>query len=204
MSPGNLQPLSVFDFDGTLIHGDSLWSFFALAAGWPQVALASAETVAAFTVQHFLHQDDRAVVDRKTFFKQQMLQRLIAGKRVEDFKQPIAALRDSLRWNETLRQTLQEHYDQGHHIVISSGALDLYLPELVKDLPHHALLCTTIEVDGGLATAVMPDGNCVRQGKAARVTNYIASHGPFGESWGFGNFPDDVPMLNLVRHRIIV
>jgi phosphatidylglycerophosphatase C len=99
---------------------------------------------------------------------------------------------------------LQEHYDQSHHVVIASGSLDLYLPELVKTLPHHALLCTKIEVVNGIATGVMSEGNCVRQGKADHVAAYLKQHGPFGESWGYGNFPDDVPMMNLLRHRVIV
>ncbi len=198
------QPLAVFDFDDTLIHGDSMWTFLALVAGWPQVALAFAETFVHFVWQHFVHQDDRARVDRGTYFKQHMLLRLMAGRSLESLQEPIATLRQGLRWNDTMRRTLQDHYDQGHHVVIASGSLDLYLPELLKDVPHHGVLCTPVDVANGLVTGVMSHGNCVRQGKAERVTAYIAEHGPFGESWGYGNFPDDVPMMNLLKHRVIV
>jgi len=200
----NFPPLAVFDFDDTLIRGDSIWGFFVLVAGWPRVLLAFGEALGLFIVRHFLHQDDRTTIDRGTFFKQQMLNRLIAGKAVEDFKRPVEILKQSLRWNTAMRQTLQDHYDQGHHVVIASGSLSLYLPELVKDLPHHALLCTEIQVENGVATSIMTQGNCVRRGKAERVTAYIAAHDPFGESWGYGNFPDDVPMMNLLKHRVIV
>lgn len=200
----NLQSLAVFDFDDTLIHGDSMWTFFALVAGWPKVAVAFAKAMILFIWEHFLHQTDRTRVDRGTFFKEQMLQRLIAGQTIEMLKPVVAQLRSRLRWNKDMCRTLQEHFDKGHRVVIASGSLNLYLPELVKDLPHHDLLCTDIEVVDGLATGVMYKGNCVRLGKAERIAAYIKEQGPFGESWGYGNFPDDVPMMNLLKYRIIV
>jgi phosphoserine phosphatase len=75
---------------------------------------------------------------------------------------------------------------------------------MVKNLPHHALLCTDVGVGDGVVIGDMPLGNCVRQGKAERVATYMKEHGPFGESWGYGNFPDDVPMMNLMKYRVIV
>jgi phosphatidylglycerophosphatase C len=197
-------PIAVFDFDDTLVHGDSMWTFFAMVAGWPKVGLAFLEAVAQFTWLHFLHKDDRAAVDRGTFFKTYMLQRLLAGRHVSEFKEPIARLREWIRWNDAMRNALQEHYAKGHHVVIASGSLTLYLPDLVKDLPHHTLLCTDIDVVDGVTTGIMSRGNCVRVGKAERVAAYMAEHGPYGESWGYGNFPDDVPMMNLMKHRVIV
>lgn len=199
-----LPPLAVFDFDDTLVHGDSIWPFFVYVAGAPRVILAVALTLAIYAWRWVWDKQDPALADRGTFFKQQMLKRLIAGRRIESFQEPATRLRLGLRWNEKMRATLQEHYDQGHHVVIASGSLDLYLPELIKDLPHHTLLCTNIEISEGRATGIMSLGNCVRRGKAERIATYIAAHGPFGESWGYGNFPDDVPMMQLLRHRFIV
>jgi phosphatidylglycerophosphatase C len=202
--PQEPQPLAVFDFDHTLAEGDSFWTFLALVGGWPRVGVALAEALGLFTWRHFIHQDDRTRIDRGTFFKQQMLTRLIAGKSVESLREAATALHYKLRWNDTIRRALQEHYDKGHRVVIASGSLDLYLPELVKDVPHHALLCTEIEISDGKATDIMKLGNCVRRGKAERVAAYIKDQGLFGESWGYGNFPDDVPMMNLLKHRIII
>ena len=203
-SPTHLPSLAVFDFDGTLIRGDSMWQFLALVAGWPRVLWAFFRVVISYIEHSFVDKEDRATFDRRTFFKQQLLLRLIAGHSIESFKQPIARLLKWVRWIEPMRETLQEHYDQGHHVVIASGALDLYLHELIKDIPHHAVLCTNITVIDGKATASMYGGNCVREGKAERLAAYIEAHGPYGESWGYGNFPDDVPMMNLLKYRIVV
>ncbi len=42
--------LAVFDFDHTLITGDSLWPFLAAVAGWPRALLALAEGVGLFAL----------------------------------------------------------------------------------------------------------------------------------------------------------
>jgi len=198
------QPIAVFDFDHTLIRDDSFFAFLILLTGRVRTGLALLAVAASFAGRWVEDKNDPALADYNTYFKAGLLQRLIAGKTVESLRDPIARLRQALRWNEPVLAELMEHYEQGHHIVIASGALDLYMPELIKDLPHHALLCTSVEVKEAIVTGAMYLGNCVRQGKADRVTRYLADHGPFGESFGYGNYPDDVPMLNLMKHRVIV
>jgi phosphoserine phosphatase len=99
---------------------------------------------------------------------------------------------------------LFDHHAKGHTIVIASGGLDLYLPALVKDLPPCAVICTEMEIKDGIITGEMTNGNCVRQRKAELVAAYMAAHGPFDASWGYGNFPHDLPMLELVKYRTIV
>jgi phosphoserine phosphatase len=99
---------------------------------------------------------------------------------------------------------LREHNAAGDVIVIASGGLNLYLPELLIDVPHAALICTDIGMQNNVATGEMINGNCVRLRKAERVSEWLAANGPFGESFGYGNYPHDVPMMNLVKHRIIV
>ena len=198
------QNLAVFDFDDTLVHGDTMWTFLALVAGWPAFVLASTATALLFIYKHFLLHDARLPADRKTFFKQQMLKRLLAGRRVESLREPTARLRSRLTWNETMRRTLQEHYDKGDRVVVATGSLNLYLPELFRDVPHHQLLMTDVEIVDGIVTGVLHHGNCVRQGKADRVAAYMREQGPFGDTYGYGNFPDDVPMLNLMKYRVIV
>ncbi len=62
------------------------------------------------------------------------------------------------------------------------------------------MICTTVDI----ATGAMTSGNCVRRHKAEMVAEYMASHGPFGNSWGYGNLPHDLPMLELMKNRIVI
>lgn len=204
MRDGELQTLVVFDFDDTLIHGDSMWTFFALVAGWPKTVVTFLVAFASYHFKKMQKDAELQRVDRGTFLKTHMLHGLIRGQKVETLGLRATQLRSKLRWDEAMVSILKDHYDKGHRVVIASGSIDLYLPELIKDLPHHDLLCTDIEIYNGIATGDMFKGNCVRKGKAERVETYIKEHGPFGESWGYGNFPDDMPMLKLLKNRVVV
>jgi HAD superfamily phosphoserine phosphatase-like hydrolase len=192
-----LPTIAVFDFDGTLITGDSLWAFFAFIAGWPRVISVLAKATLLFP---FRPRRDSF----RTFLKEQLLQRLVAGKRVKELAPVIEKLRHWMTWNEAIRRKLLEHRAQGHRIVIATGALDLYMPALLADVPHDALLSTKAEVKDGVVTGAMPEGNCVRLRKAALVAAYLKANGPFGNSFGYGNAPPDLQMLALLKHRVVV
>lgn len=188
------RAVAVFDFDHTLIKGESLWAFLVAVAGWPRALLALAEGLAKAAGRE----------DWRTALKAALLQRLLAGRAVKDLAPAVEKLRRWQQWNEKIRQELQEHAAAGSRILIISGALDIYLPELTKDLPPHDIICTRLEVKDGRATGAMEGGNCVRARKAEMLAEYLKKNGPFTESWGYGNAPNDLPMLELLQRRIIV
>ena len=196
--------LAVFDFDHTLIEGDSLWPFLVYAAGLPRVLLAVAAASFLLARRYLKNRTDPEIADTRTFVKAHLLRRLLGGRTATELLPAIEKLRGWQKWNEPMRRALREHYEKGHRIVIASGGLDLYLPELLNDLPPRALICTRMEANEGVFTGEMLSGNCVRAKKAEILANYILRNGPFVESWGYGNFPHDVEMLELLQHRIIV
>jgi len=53
-------------------------------------------------------------------------------------------------------------------------------------------------------TGAILGGNCVRQHKADQVKQTLEQLGDIADSWGYGNFPHDVPMLALVQQRVLV
>lgn len=194
------RTIAVFDFDDTLSKGDSLWPFLCAVAGWPRCVFAMMEAVALLPVMA----STAMLGNHRSFVKERLLLRLLAGRRIDDIAPAILQLRNWRTWLEPSVTALRKHHDAGHHIVIASGSLDLYLPTLLVDVPHHALICTKVEVIDGVITGRMPLGNCVRQRKAELVAEYIAANGPFAESWGYGNAPHDLPMLELMRHKVVV
>ncbi len=105
--------------------------------------------------RYIQNKKDPTLSDPRTFVKAHLLNRLLRSVPVEKLRPAIETTYSWQTWIDTMRQTLMDHYAQGHHIVIASGALDLYLPQLTKDLPHNALVCTKIEVIDGVITGVM-------------------------------------------------
>lgn len=196
--------IAVFDFDHTLIETDSFWYFLACIAGWPRTIGAFLESLGILLVRWARNRHDPVFRDTRTFVKDYLLRRILAGKKKSHLSSAVEKLRQRLRWKDPVRRALMEHHAKGHRIVIASGGLDIYLRELLKDMPHHDLICTRIEVRDDTLTGAMLSGNCVRLRKAELVAEYIAAHGPFAESWGYGNLPHDQPMLDLVKHRIVI
>ncbi|MDR3450754.1 MAG: HAD-IB family hydrolase [Alphaproteobacteria bacterium] len=198
------QKLAIFDFDHTLVAGDSFWPFLEYASGCAATYAALAEGLARFALHRAQGGQGGGREEMRTFLKAFLLRRLIAGKNQETIVAAAARTRLWQKMNAPVMHELREHHEKGHKILIASGGLDLYLPELLRDVPHDALICTDIGMQNGVATGEMIHGNCVRLRKAERVGEWMAANGPFDESWGYGNYPHDVPMLTLVKHRIIV
>jgi len=193
--------VAIFDYDHTLITGDSFLPFLSYVAGRIQTYAALGEGLARCGLTRARGQ---VTEGWRTPLKSHLLMRLIAGKRVEDMQEAAVKTRLWQTKNVPIMKALHEHHEKGDRIVIASGGLDLYLSELLRGVPYHALICTDIGVKDGIITGEMINGNCVRARKAERVGAWLDANGPFEESWGYGNYPHDVPMMELVRHRIIV
>jgi HAD superfamily phosphoserine phosphatase-like hydrolase len=198
------RALAVFDFDGTLIEGDALWAFLFFVAGYIRTLLCLAEAILTLRIRQYKDKEDPALKDHRTFIKGWLIDRLLKGKGLGTIKPAMDKLYQWQIWKPDMIAALKDHAAKGHHIVIASGSLDIYLPQLLRDLPHDAVICTEIEMYGDIIVGTMTNGNCVRQRKAELVAEYIAANGPFDETWGYGNFPHDVPMLNLMQYRILV
>ncbi len=196
-----MNRVAIFDFDNTLILGDSFLPFLSFAAGKSATAAAVTAALASYG-WHRLQQKQTGSL--RTFVKSVLLRHLLKGKKPENLIEAATKTRQWQKINAPIMQSLREHREKGDTILIASGSLDLYLPELLKGFPHDAVLCTDIGVENGIVTGEMTHGNCVRQTKAKRVGAWLTANGPFDESFGYGNYPHDVPMLNLVKHRIIV
>lgn len=187
-----------FDFDGTLAKGDSLWPFLLAARGplrcfW---AGACALLIAVFAPPG---------VDRRTIIKEKLLQKTLGGIAPSALAPAIERMKTWPRWIEGSVAALRQHHEAGHVVVIATGSLGLYMRPMLKAfLPYHDLLCTEIDEEGGVLTGNMPLGNCVRARKAERVASYIAENGPFADSWAYGNAPHDLPMMELVKNRVVV
>jgi phosphatidylglycerophosphatase C len=193
--------IAIFDFDHTLILGDSFMPFLSYVAGRGKTYAALAEAMAMLGLAQA---QSRLDTDARSFVKARLLQKTLAGRRRADLIDAARKLRLWQKENAPVMRKLREHYKNGDMVVVASGGLDLYLPELLRDVPHHALICTDIGMDGDTVTGHMINGNCVRERKAERLRDYLAQQGPFVESYGYGNYPHDLPMMELVKHRIIV
>jgi len=196
-----MRRVAIFDFDDTLVLGDSFFPFLGLVAGKGRTWWALICALSAYALR--VARDDKSI-SLRTFVKGYLLKSLLAGRKREDMRHAAKKLRAWRKDNDPVIKKLREHAARGDTVVVASGGLDLYLPELLSDLPCDVLICTDIGVKDGIVSAEMINGNCVRLRKAERIRKWLEENGPFDESFGYGNYPHDLPMMDLVKHRIIV
>lgn len=184
-----------FDFDDTLIHGDSLLTFLEEAAGFWTARRAFALAAAAAL-------RDRALtgggdhLEFKSAVKAKALRWTLAGASLEDCAAAAARASGRMRWCEAMLKTVADLRGRGARIVLATGALDVYLPAALGPLgPLDGLLCTEMATDGGRLTGAMAVANCVRREKERRVRAWLADHPAQGKTVGYGNRPSDLPML---------
>lgn len=195
------QTIAIFDFDGTLIAGDSLLPFLERVAGKRRARYALIRSVRAALMRASRGKGG----DVRTQVKTGLLARTLKDVPEEKARAVTAEMGAWVRWHNPIRDALLRHADKGHHVVVATGALALYMPALLEGLPVHHLMATEMEVVEGVLTGRMcQGGNCVRDEKARRVQAYLESHGPFENSYGYGNRPSDIPFLALVKHPTIV
>lgn len=197
------RSIAIFDFDGTLVQGDSLLPFLEFLVGRTRARLALLHAVRT-AVTRFAAEPHRRG-DVRTAVKAGLLQRTVAGVPAARLDEAAERLAGWVRWHPPMLEALKAHAGKGHRVVVATGALTAYMPRLLRGLPVDDLLATGLEtLDGVLTGGMDRHGNCVREEKARRVTAYMAAHGPFVESWGYGNRPSDLPFLALMRHPTVV
>lgn len=196
LAPG----LAVFDFDGTLVRGDSLLPYLRQVVGGPGLAwrLPLAVLAAAVTGGE----------DFKTRFKRALIRRCLAGMPVERARAAARAMRDWPRWHPPMRDALISHHQRGHHVLVATGALAIYMRELLTAdapmLPVDTLLATELEEREGRLTGELRGGNCVRGEKARLLADWMGRHRLNTPSWGYGNAPSDLPFLAMMDHATVV
>jgi phosphoserine phosphatase len=190
--------IAVFDFDDTLIRGDSLPRFLCEVVGPLRVGLAVIPAVIGALL------GPPAGVDFAGSVKARLLRATLAGVAVTAAHAAARRLKSRLVWLSPQRDALLTHAAAGRRIVVASGALDVYLPILLEGLPVDVILATAMTADSGSLTGRLAADNCVRQAKADRVAAYLAASAPTGPIWGYGNHPSDGPMLALVDHPTVI
>jgi len=189
------RTVAIFDFDDTLVKGDSLLPFIIGTAGFAGAALAFARAAL---------QPLKGQPDFKTALKGAWLMYALKGRTIEETRPSAQCLKAWRKWKSLAKDAMLKHKAEGATIVVATGALDLYIRDLCDGLPVDAYLCTEMERVAGRLTGRMLGGNCVRQEKARRVQNWLESNGPFTTSYGYGNAPSDLPFLALMTHKTVI
>lgn len=101
------------------------------------------------------------------------------------------------------RAAIDAHRRHGDHLVLMSASVDLYVPELGRQLGFDATICSGVlwhagRLDGRLSTA-----NCRDEEKARQFRRISAAH-PGLQTVAYANAASDLPHMLLATHAILV
>lgn len=108
-------------------------------------------------------------------------------------------------FNEEVLRRLHWHHEQGHRILVISGAFDVMLQEVLKDLPVDALLGTRVPLQSGKLQKVNELTHVHERQKIIQIEQDLQAYDvSWEESYAYGDSIYDLDVLNLVGNPVAV
>jgi len=203
-SPRNpaARPAAFFDFDNTLIHGDSQGLEIEFLVKRRQVAYL---TLVPILLANFLFKRDLLRADR-------MVQTCLRIYRGLPADRPATWIGDLYREMITPRVStamadrVRAHCNQGHLPVILSASLQHLIEPLAVELGITHILCTELEIDArGLFTGRTVGPVCVGQDKADQAVRLAQRlNVDLAASYVYSDHHADMQVFTAVGHPVAV
>jgi len=193
--------VAAFDFDGTLIRGDSFLPFLVRAVGPRRFAMTVAASSLTTAAGYRQGQRDGA--------KAVLVGRLLTGF-------PVATLEElgrrygvelAARIRPAMAQRITWHRRQGHCLVMVSASLEIYLDATGRTLGFDQVLATRLEVGAdGRLSGRLGGANVRGPEKAARLRGWLGESlaGAPYQLWAYGDSAGDRELLAMADHPVRV
>lgn len=189
--------LALFDFDGTLIPGDSIVAFMIFLRKKGVMSAADSFSAFAAAVSYALGRMSEAESKSRAM---RGLNRL-----AEDEKEKLAREFVSSvllpRVYPKAKECLKWHREAGRKLLLVTASTENYMSFVSEALGFDALLATPMNPDGTVGA------NCKGEEKARRISRWLREQGAradFSASWAYGDSMSDLPMLRLCGHGVLV
>ena len=191
------RALALFDFDGTLLKGDSIVSFVRFARKQGALSRGGHLSILAQTARYLLGGMTDAEIKTLSF-------RFLAGlspQRRDQLARDFVRAELLPRVYPAGRKEIARQKAAGRITVLVSASTENYMRYAAEELGFDELLCTPLEADGSVQR------NCKGEEKPRRIQAWLDEQQidvDWDESWGFGDSKSDAPMLLLCGHPMLV
>lgn len=189
--------LAIFDFDGTMINGDSIvpYLLFALRRG-----VESPLRIPALLLNTWRGLSGRISAEEGKSRALRFLASMVPEQR-EVFNRDFCRQVLLPRIYPKALERMEHHRRQGDGVLLVSASPDIYMRYLQELLP----------VDAVLASLTLPNGrvtrNCKGEEKVRRVQAWAAQQGAefdWAHSWAYGDSAHDLPVMGLTGNPVLV
>ncbi len=185
---------AVYDFDGTLIDGDSITQLAVYAFRHHALSFGGLLKTAwtGLCYQLGVLTEDKAKAAGHAFLGQMKPEE--REKLLQSFAEELIG-----KLRPKAAESLRRHRQQGDKILLCSASCACYMRYVAALLKVDGLLCTPSAADG----SYLPT-NCKGEEKVLRLRQWLAENPGEELICGYGDSRSDVPMLRLCRHAVLV
>lgn len=195
------KPYALFDFDGTLIRGDSIVRFVRYAYARGLTGAGGLARAALWAAAYGLHLTTAERAKRESLS-------FLAGRE----QGGVEALGRTFCREELLPrlypqgvEELRRRHAEGAEVLLVTASPSFYLEALKEELPIQRIIGTRMHVENGVYTGLIAGENCRGVQKPLRLAEDLAARGDmvdYASSWAYGDSAGDAPMLALCGHKV--
>lgn len=185
------KTIVAFDFDGTLIKGDSFLQFIKFYKG--ALIYYSLLPIIGFVWICALIQ-----ITTKDIAKELIFKLVFKGESISKFEFKSKAFSKYLDKQifKGVKSSIKEYKALGYEVIIVSASIDLWIIPYVKTLGINTVIATQIEVENGKLTGNFSTKNCNREEKVNRILKCFSNRTEY-YLIAYGNSKGDKDMLAL-------
>lgn len=190
-----LTKFAFFDFDDTLIHGDSGSKLLKYYIKKHPLSCFRLLKVAYHYVLYLLHLEPLNKAKSAWLYPLDMMN----DQEIELFYQECI----ETSYYPGVIEELKKKKEEGYTIYICSASVEAYLR--FCRLPVDEIIGTKTEIINGRYTSRMIGKNCKNEEKVVRIQEIIKNHNlaiDYDQSYAYSDSLHDIPMLSMVKNRI--
>ena len=192
MKNNGRTPVAVFDFDGTIISGDSFLPFMRYVVGDWEYYLGM------FFLLPWLGGYAFGVIDNRKI-KEKVIGRFLKGKSILDIRALGKSYVDSFlhtKEKPNMMAKIDEHLKECHVLLLASASLLVYLEPWAEINQFDGVCGAKLEVNlEGLITGRICGNNGFGQEKLDAVTEWLAERNP-EKTYAYGDSQGDKELLD--------
>lgn len=187
--------IAFFDFDDTLIHGDSIKYLLEYYVKKHPLSFFSFFKVGLYYLLFKIHVMEFNSAKSALLFPLKKM----STKELELFYQQCVVD----KYYDNVVKELKDKKQQGYQIWIVSASVEAYL-QFCK-LPTDVIMGTKVQTNQGQYTNIVIGKNCKNEEKVRRIEEMLQQLKitiDYDQSYAYSDSTHDIPMLKLVKNRI--
>ncbi len=194
---GEKTALACFDFDGTMIRGDSIAAYLLFARRRGLISRRELTRVLGRTARYFLGGESGDAIKTRALRFRAGLDQPTLDQLDRDF----VRLQLIPRLYPDALACWRRHREAGCTMLLVTASTENYMRLIAEYLAADALLCTRLSPQG------IVTGNCKGEEKPRRIAEWLREsqiEPDWPASFAYGDSASDLPMLLLAGHPVQV